>query len=154
MLLGCFVVLPVAGQQRKEPQPPKFTVVGPPLPAQSLAHLWDLSQAVVSGTVKDSLPPQTIPSGDVFRYQLVAVDWVWKDTTSTIQPQSEIRIRYFGGTAIVNGREHKTTFNPPPPSRGSEVVAFLQMLPDGHSFVLSRGANGLFAIEPGEESIG
>lgn len=150
--LAVSVVLTAQRQSGRLNQP-STVIIGPPPPLSSLQQLWDRTPVVVVATVQNTLPPHLERGQIVVRFQIFEVNAVLKDKDQLLTAKRSIRVKQYGGTAVVDGREFRTNFIADPLADGTQAILFLTPLEGGAAFEVPYGATGTFPIDKNANTV-
>lgn len=146
-----------AGQPPSQDIPdPSVTFIGPHPPLANLKELWDKTSVVVLATVQNSLSPQVEDGRIVTRFQIFDIREVLKDERNLLASVRRIRVKQYGGTVSVGGRDIVTNFIADPLPVGAEAILFLSSLEAANTYEIPYGATGTFPVDraTGAVSIG
>jgi hypothetical protein len=151
-LAAASIVL-TAQRQSAAGHQPSVAIIGPPPPLSSLQQLWDRTPVVVLATVQNTLPPHLERGQIVVRFQMFDVNAVLKDKDLLVTGKQRLRVKQYGGTTVVDGREFRTTFIADPLPDGTQAILFLTPLDGGATFEVLYGATGTFPVDKNANTI-
>jgi hypothetical protein len=101
---------------------------------------------ILVGAVEQSLPPFVERDRVVVRLLVVRVQEIIKGSSKSAGENRTVKVKQYGGTLSVAGREFVTNYPVEPLKPGDEVILFLTLATDGATFEVANGPLGTYRI--------